>query len=45
MQNNFNYDKWLIIGVEDGWIHVDKETWKEYLKIKEINKKDNNNAK
>lgn len=27
--------KRLIIGVEDGWIKVDKETWKEYLKAKE----------
>ena len=27
-------DQLLITGVEDGWIKVDKETWKEYLKLK-----------
>ena len=46
MQNNFNYNKWLIIGVEDGWIHVDKETWNDYLKAKakeNIDKENNGN--
>lgn len=28
-------DEWLVTGVEDGWIEVDKETWKEYLQAKE----------
>ena len=26
---------YLIIGIEDGWIHVDNTVWEEYLKIKE----------
>lgn len=42
MQNNFNYNKWLITGVEDGWIYVDKETWEDYLKAK---KEENNGNK
>lgn len=28
-------DEWLVTGVEDGWIKVDKETWEEYLQAKE----------
>ena len=27
-------DEYLVTGVEDGWIKVDKETWEEYLKNK-----------
>jgi len=27
-------DLYLVTGVEDGWIHVDKETWKRYLEAK-----------
>lgn len=34
MQKDFDYIQWLITGVEDGWIYVDKNTWKEYLKAK-----------
>ena len=25
---------WLITGVEDGWIKVDQETWRQYLLAK-----------
>ena len=32
-------EMYLITGVEDGWIKVDKETWKEYLQAKERLKK------
>lgn len=28
-------DFYLVTGVEDGWIKVDKKTWEEYLKSKE----------
>lgn len=28
--------KYLIIGVEDGWIYVNSAVWKEYLEAKEI---------
>ena len=28
-------DVYLVAGVEDGWIKVDNETWKEYLQAKE----------
>ena len=27
---------YLIIGVEDGWIHVTKSVWDEYLKARKI---------
>lgn len=27
--------KYLTIGVEDGWIHVDSATWKQYLVAKD----------
>lgn len=27
-------EDYLVTGVEDGWIKVDKETWKEYLEAK-----------
>lgn len=29
------YEEFLVTGVEDRWIHVDKETWAEYIKAKE----------
>ena len=30
------YDKkYLKTGVEDGWIKVDKEVWREYLNVKD----------
>ena len=32
--NKKEYNQWLIIGIEDGWIYVDKDTWNEYLKAK-----------
>ena len=32
--NNKEKDMYLVIGVEDGWIKVDKEVWQEYLKAK-----------
>lgn len=32
-------DEWLVTGVEDGWIKVDKETWEKYLQAKERLKK------
>ena len=28
-------DRRIIIGVEDGWIKVDKEVWREYQQLKE----------
>lgn len=28
-------DRWLVTGVEDGWVSCDKETKKEYLQAKE----------
>ena len=28
--------QYLIIGVEDGWIKVDKQIWQEYLNAKEV---------
>ena len=31
-------ERYLVIGVEDGWIKVDKKTWKEYLRIKKLEK-------
>ena len=40
--NKKEYKEWLITGVEDGWIYVDKNTWNEYLKAKKevgMNKK------
>lgn len=27
---------YLVIGIEDGWIHCTKKTWKKYLLAKEI---------
>ena len=27
-------DEYLVTGVDDGWIKVDKETWNEYLEAK-----------
>lgn len=27
-------DRYLVIGVDDGWIYVDEETWNEYLEAK-----------
>ena len=27
-------DEYLVIGVDDGWIHVDEETWNKYLEAK-----------
>ncbi len=32
---DINDDNYLITGVEDGWIKVDKKVWQEYLKAKE----------
>lgn len=33
---------YLVIGVEDGWIKVDKKVWQEYLEAKErLNKQKN----
>lgn len=32
--------KYLIIGVEDGWIKVNDKVWQEYLKAKEVLKND-----
>lgn len=31
---NPHYRQYLIIGVEDGWIKVDKKTWDEYQMMK-----------
>ena len=31
----FVEDRYLVTGVEDGWIKVDKETWEEYLQARE----------
>ena len=28
-------DRRIIIGVEDGWIRVDKEVWREYQQLRE----------
>lgn len=28
-------DRRIIIGVEDGWIKVNKEVWREYQQLKE----------
>lgn len=28
--------KYLVIGVEDGWIHVNSAVWKDYLVAKKI---------
>lgn len=43
--NNKKDDVYLITGVEDGWIKVDKKVWQEYLKAKEreINYEQRNN--
>ena len=29
-----NYEEYLVIGLEDGWIKYTKKLWHEYLKIK-----------
>lgn len=29
-----NYEEYLVIGLEDGWIKYTEELWLEYLKIK-----------
>lgn len=36
-----DYMQWLIIGVEDGWIRVDNDTWRLYQIAKELLKNDN----
>lgn len=33
--NNKEKDMYLVTGVEDGWIKVDKKVWQEYLEAKE----------
>ena len=33
--NNKEKDMYLVIGVEDGWVKVDKKVWQEYLEAKE----------
>ncbi len=32
----YNEAKYLVIGVEDGWIYVNSAVWKDYLVAKEI---------
>lgn len=31
----YSTTRYLIVGVEDGWINVDKKVWEEYLAAKE----------
>ena len=33
---NHNVDTYLIVGVEDGWIKVDKKVWDEYEMMKDL---------
>lgn len=33
---NIENAKYLVTGVEDGWIEVTEEIWKEYLEAKEL---------
>ena len=33
--NNKEDDIYLVTGVEDGWIKVNKEVWQEYIEAKE----------
>ena len=37
-----NYEEYLIIGLEDGWIKYTKELWNEYLRIKNGNNTNKN---
>lgn len=30
-----NFDQYLVIGVEDGWIRANRKIWREYLKAKD----------
>lgn len=33
---NSQYQQYLITGIEDGWINVDKKTWGEYKMMKNL---------
>ena len=34
------YEKYLIIGIEDGWIKATRKTLKEYYRLKKLEKKE-----
>ena len=34
------YEKYLIIGIEDGWIKATRKTLREYYRLKKLEKKE-----